>query len=202
MSLNTSMFSGALARGLALSGVVAVVGLCAAGPALASTTYELSPFAGNGGYGLPTPGAATSSTLYYPDDVAVDASGDVYIADSLNNEVEKVTPSGQLSVIAGTGSAGTPTAGPATSSRLDDPTGVAVDAAGDVYIADNDNAVVEKVTPSGQLSLFAGEVGNSNGTPTQGSRPQRRSASRGGLLLTAPGTFISRRRCHMGGCTR
>jgi hypothetical protein len=118
---------------------------------------------------LPTPGAATSSQLGGAYDVAVDASGDVYVADAYDSEVEKVTPAGQLSVIAGTGTFGTPTAGTATSSRLNDPTGVAVDAAGDVYIADYQNDVVEKLTPSGQLSIFAGEVGNANGTPTQGS---------------------------------
>jgi sugar lactone lactonase YvrE len=168
MSVTSSISSGVLTRGLALGAVVGVVGLCTAAPALASTAYELSPFAGTGSAGPPTAGAATSSTLNSPYGVAVDASGNVYIADSGNDRVEKVTPSGQLSIIAGNGAGGAPTAGAATSSDLGSPAAVAVDAAGNVYIADSGNSVVEKVTPAGQLSIIAGD-GSGGGTPTAGS---------------------------------
>jgi hypothetical protein len=96
----------------------------------------------------------------------VDASGNLYIGDYLNNVVEKVTPSGTLSIFAGTGTGGTPTAGPATSSALHDPAGLATDVGGDVYIADTANNVVEKVSPSGTLSILAGT--GTAGTPTAG----------------------------------
>jgi DNA-binding beta-propeller fold protein YncE len=109
----------------------------------------LSVIAGTGAPGAPTPGPATSSDLSSPRQVAVnDATGDVYIADSDNNEIEQVTSAGTLSVIAGTGTGGPPTPGPATSSDLSDPFGVAVDdATGDVYTADSDNNEIEQVTP-------------------------------------------------------
>jgi hypothetical protein len=116
----------------------------------------LSVFAGTGKYGPPTPGPATSSDLDGPEGVAVDAAGDVYIADEDNYVIEKVTPGGSLSIVAGTGSSGPPTSGPATSSELDRPYAVAVDPTGDLFIDDEDNDVIEKVTPGGTLSIFAG----------------------------------------------
>jgi sugar lactone lactonase YvrE len=96
------------------------------------------------------------------------STGDVYIADSGNDVVEKITPAGQLSIIAGElGSSGAPPPGRATSSTLNDPTGVAVDSAGDAFIADSRNDEVEEVTPAGQLSIVAGVAGKS-GLPTPG----------------------------------
>ncbi len=117
----------------------------------------LSIFVGNGTgtSGAPTPGPATSSTLNNPQQAAFDSSGNLYIADANNNEVEKVTPSGTLSIFAGTGTAGAPTPGPATASELHAPAGVAVDSNGNVYISDQGNNEIDKVTPSGTLSIFA-----------------------------------------------
>jgi DNA-binding beta-propeller fold protein YncE len=92
--------------------------------------------------------------------LTVGLDGDVYIADQCNYEVEKVTSSGTLSIIAGTGTDGKPAAGPATSSDLTDPVGVAVDSAGNVYIADANSAEVLKVTPSGTSSEHLRRHGN------------------------------------------
>lgn len=126
----------------------------------------LSVVAGNGTEGVPTPGPATSSSLNDPRGLAADAAGNIYIADSSNYVVEKVTPDGTLSIIAGTGTRGVPTPGPATSSNIRSPYSVAVDNAGNVYIADLPNSVVEKVTPEGTLSIFAGT--GTKGVPTPG----------------------------------
>jgi sugar lactone lactonase YvrE len=129
----------------------------------------LSVFAGIPGVtGLPTAGPAASSHLNNPDAIAIDSADNVYIADYGNAVIEKVTPAGQLSVIAGIpGSAGTPTAGPATSSHLSQANGVAVDSAGNVYIADGGPNVIAKVTPGGTLSILAGISGTS-AQPTPG----------------------------------
>jgi hypothetical protein len=117
----------------------------------------LSVVAGNGSTGTPKAGPATESPLQGPADVRVDAAGDIYFPDFIGNQVLKVDPSGTLSVVAGTGSAGGPTAGPATNSKLQGPSAVAIDSAGNLYIADEKNNLVEKVTPSGELSIFAGD---------------------------------------------
>ncbi len=133
-----------------------------------SSSGTLSIIAGIVSGGAPTPGPATSSDLGSPQGVAVDGSGNVYIADAGNSVVEKVSSSGTLSIFAGVvGQSGAPTPGPATSSNLYYPEGVAVDGSGNVYIADAGNDVVEKVTPSGTLSIIAGVVGQS-GAPTPG----------------------------------
>ena len=115
--------------------------------------------AGTGSPGAPIAGAATSSPLNWPQSIAFDTAGDLYVADNTNSDVEKITPAGVLSVIAGTGSAGSPLPGPATSSPLSYPAGVAVNSAGDVFVSDTNNSVVEEITPDGNLSIVAGQAG-------------------------------------------
>ena len=113
--------------------------------------------------------------------MALDAHGDLFIADSLNNVVEEVTPAGRLSVVAGkAGKKGSPTPGPATRSALDDPYGVALDAHGDLFIADADNNVVEEVTPAGRLSVVAGDGQEGPPTPGPATRSELGCRVRGG----------------------
>ncbi len=184
-----SVFSGVLARRLVAAGLmVAAFGAAGASSAQASVPQVLSIFAGTGAYGTPVPGPATSSPLGSPIDVATDSSGNVYIADEDDYLVEKVTPSGTLSVIAGNGSYGSPTPGPATSSDLKDPEAVAVDAAGDVYIADTLANEVEKVTPSGTLSIFAGT--GTSGSPTPGPATSSRLYHPYALAFDASGDLF------------
>jgi sugar lactone lactonase YvrE len=105
-------------------------------------------------------GQATSASLYHPGGTAVDAKGDLYIADSGDNVVREVTPAGAIRRIAGTGTAGLGIAGlgfPAALSNLDHPQNVAVNAAGDVFVADTYNNRVVKVTPQGKVSTVAGD---------------------------------------------
>jgi hypothetical protein len=113
---------------------------------------------GTGGYlGDGTP--ATNAQLWSPYGVAVDGSGNVFIADSNNNRVRKVTSSnGVITTIAGNDSAGVfGEAGPATSASLNLPIGVAVDGAGNVYIGDLENDRIRKITMgTGVLNTVAG----------------------------------------------
>ncbi|CAB4598472.1 unannotated protein [freshwater metagenome] len=89
--------------------------------------------------------------------MAVDAAGNLYIADSGNHRIRKVTPAGTISTFAGNGTAGfAGDGGPATNANLNGPNGVAVDAAGNLYIADSGNHRIRKVTPAGTISTFAG----------------------------------------------
>jgi DNA-binding beta-propeller fold protein YncE len=122
------------------------LGLVATLPAWAGGSTVITGYAGTGSSGASMAGPATSSPLSNPTGVAVDAAGDVYIADTGNNVVEKVTPDGTLSIIAGTGNQGLPTPGPATSSDLLSPYGVAIDSSGNLYIADDGNATSGVVT--------------------------------------------------------
>ncbi len=96
-------------------------------------------------------GPATSAQLA-PRGVAVDSSGNVYIADGTNEIIRKVT-SGTISTVAGNGTVGySGDGGPATSASLNYPTAIAVDAGGNLYIADSDNNVIRKVSTYGIIS--------------------------------------------------
>jgi len=109
-----------------------------------------SGFSGDGG-------PATSARLSSPTGIAVDAAGNLFIADSYNSRIRKVTPDGIISTVAGTTSSGfSGDGGPATSARLNSPTGVAVDTSGNLFIADSNNNRIRKVTPDGIISTVAG----------------------------------------------
>jgi uncharacterized protein (TIGR03437 family) len=115
----------------------------------------LSPFSGIGDNG-----PATSAFLNGPAGVAVDASGNIYIADSGNDLVRKVNGNGIITTIAGTsGSPGfSGDGGPAKSAKLHSPSGVAVDGSGNVFIADTTNNRIRKVDTNGIITTVAGST--------------------------------------------
>lgn len=108
---------------------------------------------GNSGDG----GIATNAQLNFPRGVAVDNSGNVYIADAVNNVIREVNTSNIISTVAGNGRAGNSgDGGNAVAASLNAPAGVAVNSHGDIYISDQGNNVVRKVNSSGVISAFAG----------------------------------------------
>jgi sugar lactone lactonase YvrE len=117
----------------------------------------LSIFAGNGLYGFSGDGGpATLASLNDPAGLAVDSSGNLYIADSGNNRIRKVTPDGIISTVAGTGDAGyTGDRGASLAATLDTPSGIAVDRQGNLIIADANNHVIRKVS-GGTITTIAG----------------------------------------------
>jgi trimeric autotransporter adhesin len=119
----------------------------------------ITTVAGNGGRSYSGDnGPATSASLYYPSGVTLDTSSDLFIADALNNRIRKVNTSGTITTVAGNGNPGySGDNGPATSASLNNPSGVAVDATGNLYIADTNNARVRKVTTGGTISTIAGD---------------------------------------------
>ena len=118
----------------------------------------ITTVAGNGTAGYSGDGGpATDASSIIPTDVAVDSAGDLFIADSNNNVIREVRPDGIITTVAGNGTAGySGDGGPATSATLSNPTGVAVDGAGDLFIADSSNGVVREVAPNGIISTFVG----------------------------------------------
>jgi len=123
-----------------------------------STGGTITTVAGNGSYGFSGDGGpATAAQLYYPRGVAVDGSGNLYIGDGSNYRVRRVDTAGIISTFAGTGSYGfSGDDGPATNASLTYPYGVAVDPAGAVYIADFYNYRVRKVEANGIINTIAG----------------------------------------------
>src|SRR4051794_28210806 len=121
------------------------------------TGQVITTVAGAGGNGLGDNGPATSADFTQPSGVAVDQSGNLYIADHQAHRVRKVNTSGIITTLAGTGTAGfSGDGGPANAAMLRDPYGVAVDSSGNVYISDRANFRIRKVTPAGTISTYAG----------------------------------------------
>lgn len=123
--------------------------------AAAPVDPTLTTLAGGGVYGtLGDGGPATSAYLSDPQDVAVDATGNVYIADKGNRRVRKITPAGVISTVAGNGTATYNGDGIAATSTGLVPAGIAVDAIGNLYISSGHRIV--KVTPAGIINTVAG----------------------------------------------
>jgi len=108
-------------------------------------------------------GLASHCALHWPEAIALDETGAIYIADGDNNVIRKINGSGIISTVVGSGfESGTGTGGyggdggPASAARLFYPSGVAFDAAGNMYIADRKNSRVRMVTAAGIISTFAG----------------------------------------------
>jgi sugar lactone lactonase YvrE len=118
-----------------------------------AAVYEPPAFAGDGG-------PATAARLNRPTDLAFDASGNLYISDSLNNRVRKVDRQGLISTVAGNGEQSfSGDGGPATAAALYQPQGLAITADGNLYIADGGNARVRKVNVQGTITTVAGDGG-------------------------------------------
>ncbi len=123
-----------------------------------SRAQTISTFAGTGtGSFSGDGGAATAAALYHLGGIDMDAAGNFYICDAGNNRIRKVSSAGIITTFAGNGSAGySGDGGAATAAALNGPSGVKVDASGNVYIADYNNSVIRKVNTSGVITTIAG----------------------------------------------
>jgi sugar lactone lactonase YvrE len=147
-----------LAAALAVTALVAAGASGAPDPGAITTVAGgvLRGFAGDGG-------PALTARLSLPEGLAADAKGDLYVFDCANARVRVVRPDGTIATIAGTGQFGfSGDGGPATSAQLkpqcgaNDPAGLAVDAAGDVFVADTGNNRVRMINPAGIITTVAG----------------------------------------------
>jgi len=115
-----------------------------------------------------TDGTGSAARFNGPNGVAVDAAGNVYVADNNNHTIRKVTPAGVVSTLAGLAGTSGSADGTASVARFVFPAGVAVDAAGNVYVADAGNETIRRITPAGAVSTLAGLAGSSGSTDGTG----------------------------------
>ena len=100
--------------------------------------------------------------------VAVDRAGNIFVADSDNSNIRKITPAGAVTTLAGAREAGS-VDGPGTAARFLQPRGVAVDGIGNVYVADTLNFTIRKIAPDGMVSTLAGAAGEAGSIDASGS---------------------------------
>lgn len=127
-----------------------------------------------------------TSKFSSPAAVAIDADGNLYIADTGNNAVRKITPAGVVSTLAG-GTAGSAD-GTGASARFNRPVAITIDSSGNLYVADENNNAIRKITPAGLVSTFAGgSRGSADGTGSAASFgvPQGITIDNNGTLYVA-----------------
>jgi sugar lactone lactonase YvrE len=114
----------------------------------------VTTLAGNGSSGF-SDGSGTNATFYYPMGVAVDRVGNVYVADQENNAIRKISSGGVVTTLAGNGKQGF-VDGVGNNATFNWPSGVAVDGAGNVYVADSYNSAIRKISTGGVVTTLVG----------------------------------------------
>jgi serine/threonine protein kinase, bacterial len=128
-------------------------------------TYTVSTFAGSGTAGS-TDAVGKAASFNSPDGLAVDANGNLYVAER-TNRIRKITPNGTVSTFAGSGASGSAD-GVGTAASFNVPRQIAFDASGNLYVADQNNRKIRKITANGTVSTFAGSgaSGSADGAGT------------------------------------
>ena len=137
------------------------------------STGVVSTFAGTGASGYAN-GTGTAAAFTYPTGVAVDTTGNIYVADSRSNLIRKITPSGVVSRFAGGGnglSSGFAD-GVDSVAIFNRPTSVAVDQSGNVYVADQGNNKIRQITPAGLVSSLAGDSGGNSAASVSAAKAE------------------------------
>lgn len=127
-------------------------------------TGNLSLFAGGGNSGWDD-GQGTTALFYEPDALISDAAGNIYVSDQANNLIRKITPGGFVTTLAGTAHTPGLVDGTGLAAQFNGPRGLAIDNAGNLYVADQANNVIRKVTAAGVVTTYAGNgtMGAQNG---------------------------------------
>ena len=157
---------------------------------------QVSTLAGSGTEGRAN-GSGTGASFGLMTGVAVDSSGNVYVVDTSNFLIRKITPAGFVTTFAGTGSAGSAN-GTGTAASFNGPMGIAVDSSGNLYVTEMIKGLIRKITPAGVVTTLAGSLpaGSTNGIGTAASfsSPYGIAAdSSGNLYVTDKDNFLVRK---------
>ncbi len=147
----------------------------------------VSTLAGQAGMTGSLDGFGSQARFNAPYGVAVDSAGNVYVSDSANDTIRKITPDGVVSTLAGLPGYAGSTDGNGNDARFWNPQGLAVDDRGNIYVADTGNNTVRKITPTGVVTTLAGLAGGSGAT--DGSRKDTCFNSPSGVAVDRTGNI-------------
>lgn len=148
----------------------------------------VSTFIGTGTAGF-MDGTPNTATFRNPYAISIDSIGNLYVADTSNHAIRKITPTGTATTIAGNGASGS-NDGNGMAAKFRIPFGITIDSANNLYVADTGNNTIRKITPAGDVTTFAGTAGvegNTNGYRTMAtfSGPHGLSIDNAGILYIA-----------------
>ncbi|MBI2513675.1 MAG: VCBS repeat-containing protein [Opitutae bacterium] len=150
----------------------------------------VSTFAGSPGLAGSSDGTGSAARFSYPWGLAVDSAGNLYVADSGNNTIRKITPAAVVTTFAGTAGVSGSADGTGPAAQFSNPSSVAIDASGNLYVSDYGNTTVRKITPAGVVTTFAGAPGqfgiaDGTGSAARFNYPDGLAIDSGGNLYVA-----------------
>jgi sugar lactone lactonase YvrE len=134
-------------------------------------------------------GAGTTARFNQPYGIAVDSSGNVFVTDRGDHTVRKITSAGVVSTVAGQAGSAVSADGTGSAARFDSPNGIAIDSAGNIYVADTNNRTIRKISPAGVVSTFAGATGQAGNV--DGTGGSARFNALAGLAIDAAGNLYA-----------
>jgi sugar lactone lactonase YvrE len=146
----------------------------------------VSTLAGLAGQSGSSDGVGTAARFNFPQGIAVDITGTVYVADTINSTIRKITSAGDVTTLAGSAGSLGDADGVGTAARFDFPGGIAVDDAGTVYVADTNNSTIRTITPAGVVTTLAGLAGSFGSADGTGNAARFSFPS--GIAVDAAGT--------------
>src|ERR1035437_885215 len=177
--MNRVSFCAAIVSGLWLA--------CAPGAYAQPLSFNtLAGYAGEGS----ADGLGSNARFYSPSGIAADSVGNVYVADIANHTIRQITPGGVVSTLAGLAGVSGSGDGTGSAAQFNQPQGVAVDGAGNVYVADTGNHTIRQIAPGGAVSTLAGLAGvsgsaNGTGSSARFYQPEGVAVDSGGNVYVA-----------------
>ncbi|MFT3784300.1 MAG: immunoglobulin domain-containing protein [Nibricoccus sp.] len=187
LTVTSPAFPAPAGLAIAPSNVISVADMSANVIQSVGTTGSVTALAGTSGQQGSADGTGAAALFRQPNAVALDGSGNVYVADTANSIIRKITPAGVVTTLAGSSSNQGYRDGTGTAAWFNTPASLTVDGLGVVYVADSGNAVIRKIALDGTVTTLAGTAGSTGSTDGTGAAARFNQPS--GIVVDSTGTL-------------